>query len=228
MTAQHWAPRPCAGRAAGSFRRAWVTGVIAVAALGAVSCGDVARTGQAPAFLIIESLEAASGADPNTFSGILNSDVETIVESQVGGQTVRTPTVFNDPGRAIFRLALKNPGGTTSPLGPTTLNEITISRYRVVYKRSDGRSTQGVDIPYSFDGAFTLTVPTSGTVTGVFDVVRHQAKREPPLSNMARGGAARLLSTIADITFYGRDQAGNEVVVTGSISVNFADFGDPD
>ena len=41
------------------------------------------------------------------------------------------------------------------------------------------------------------------------------------------GGAQNVISTIAEVTFYGRDQAGNEVSVTGSISVNFSDFGDP-
>jgi hypothetical protein len=32
---------------------------------------------------------------------------------------------------------------------------------------------------------------------------------------------------MAEITFYGQDQNGNSVSVTGSISVNFADWGDP-
>jgi len=36
-----------------------------------------------------------------------------------------------------------------------------------------------------------------------------------------------VISTIAHVTFYGKDQNGNEVSVTGSISVNFADWGDP-
>ena len=82
-------------------------------------------------------------------------------------------------------------------------------------------------MPYGFDGAFTVTVPASGTAQGGFDIVRHQSKREPPLSNMRGGGGAQLLTVIAEITFYGRDQAGNEVSVTGSVSINFADFGDP-
>ena len=34
-------------------------------------------------------------------------------------------------------------------------------------------------------------------------------------------------STIAEITFYGRDQAGHDVNTTARISVNFADWGDP-
>jgi hypothetical protein len=33
-----------------------------------------------------------------------------------------------------------------------------------------------------------------------------------------------VLSTIADVTFYGRDQAGNDVTAVGSIGVNFGDF----
>ena len=31
----------------------------------------------------------------------------------------------------------------------------------------------------------------------------------------------------ADVTFYGADQAGNPVQVTGSIGINFANYGDP-
>jgi hypothetical protein len=197
------------------------------AALSSVSCGNVARTGRSPSYLIIDLIEAASGADPTKFATVLNSDVETIVESQVNGQTVRTPTVFNDPAKATFRIALKNAGTTVNPVTPSTLNEVTITRYRVNFVRADGRNTPGVDVPYGFDGAFTLTVTVDGSATAGFDIVRHQSKREPPLSNMTGGGAARLLSTIAEITFYGRDQAGNEVTVSGSMTVNFADFGDP-
>jgi hypothetical protein len=207
----------------------FVTRGLAAAFLGSAiltstSCGEVARTGQSPSFLIVAELEGASGAEPSLFGGTLNSDVQTIVERQVAGQTVRTPTTFDDGGRATFRLGFKNP---LSPSAPTTLNEITITRYRVVFKRSDGRNTPGVDVPHAFDGAFTLTVPPGATAEGGFDLVRHQHKSEPPLANLVGNGGAQIISTIADVTFFGRDQAGNEVNVTASISVNFADFGDP-
>jgi hypothetical protein len=36
------------------------------------------------------------------------------------------------------------------------------------------------------------------------------------------------IHTLAEVTFYGSDQAGNEVSVAGLISVNFGDFADPD
>ena len=58
-------------------------------------------------------------------------------------------------------------------------------------------------MPYGFDGAFTITVPASGSAQGGFDIVRHQNKREPPLSNMRGGGGAQLLTVIAEVTFYG-------------------------
>ena len=114
-----------------------------------------------------------------------------------------------------------------APLGPSALNEVTINRYRVTFRRADGRSTPGTDVPYAFDGAVTVTIPASGSAAAVFAIVRHQAKMEPPLSSIQRGGGASMLSTIAEVEFYGRDQAGNDIVGTGLISVNFGDIGDP-
>jgi hypothetical protein len=39
---------------------------------------------------------------------------------------------------------------------------------------------------------------------------------------------AGVISTLAHVTFFGHDQTGREVSVTGTISVNFADWADPD
>jgi hypothetical protein len=211
-------------------RRSLFSRAIAAALLGLVTiaCGDVARTGRSPAFLIIEALEGDSGADDEeNFSSVLMSDVQTIVEQNIGTETVRIPTVFNDSGRVRFRLAVKNPGTPTSPLGPSTLNEITVTRYRVVFRRTDGRNTPGVDVPHPFEGGMTLTVPAQATVEGVFDMVRHTSKTEPPLRNLIGGGQAIHINTVAEVTFFGRDQAGNEVTAGGLVTVNFADFGDP-
>jgi hypothetical protein len=98
----------------------------------------------------------------------------------------------------------------------------------VTYRRSDGRSTPGVDVPYAFDGAVTFTVQPGESQTVPFNLVRVQAKAEAPLSALAGNGGAMVISTIADVTFYGRDQVGREVSVTGTIGVNFADWADPD
>jgi hypothetical protein len=188
------------------------------AAVAGASCGEVARTGHSPVYLIITSLEGASGADED-FGTVVNSDVQTLVDG--------VPTFFNDLGTVSLRLGLKNPGLPTGSLSPSELNAVTINRYRVGYRRSDGRNTPGVDVPYPFDGAFTVTVSGIGTSTGGFHLVRHQAKLESPLRNLIGLGGSMIISTIAEVTFYGHDQAGNEVMATGNISVNFGDFGDP-
>jgi len=80
-------------------------------------------------------------------------------------------------------------------------------------------------VPYSFDGGVTFTV-TESPSSAVFVLVRAQAKLEPPLISLRGAGGQIAISTIAQVTFYGRDQVGNDVSVSGSIGVNFADWGD--
>lgn len=183
--------------------------------LTSASCGDLTREGTSSSYLVITALEATSGADPSTFSGTLSSDVITVVDDVL--------TVFGDLGRVQFALGLKDPGPSTSPAAPTQNNFITVDRYRVKYIRSDGRNTEGVDVPYTFDGAFTATVAGSTTVS--FTLVRVQAKDEAPLRALGINGL--VISTIAEVTFYGHDQTGRAVSVTGHIGIHFANFGDP-
>jgi hypothetical protein len=185
--------------------------------LAAASCGSTVREGTGTSFLIIQELEAASGATPEEFGGTLNSDVITVVDG--------SPSIFNDVAEVTFGLGLKDPGSAASPNAPTQNQSITIDRYTVRYIRADGRNTPGVDVPYGFDGGFTLTVG-SGGAQGGFQLVRHTAKMEAPLATLATSPV--IISTIAEITFYGRDLAGHEVKAVGRISVDFGNFGDPD
>jgi hypothetical protein len=200
--------------------------IVLAAVLGAAGCGEYVRDqGRAPAQIIIVSLTAASGAQPDRFGNILQSDVITNVTRSVNGQQVQTPTVFSDSGQVTMSLILKDPGQTGLTSEPTALNQVTITRYHVSYRRSDGRNTQGVDVPYAFDSAVTFTVPPSSEVSANFEIVRHVAKDEAPLRALGTSGV--IITTIADVTFYGRDQAGNEVAATGSIGIDFGNFGDP-
>jgi hypothetical protein len=206
-----------------------VTRLIAIAACTVLSasCGsELLRTGRSPVMLILEQLSAATGNNPTQFANPLLSDVQVMVETTVGGQTVDVPTIFNDLGRATIRAELKAQGTTLNPTAASPLNAVTITRYRVTYRRADGRNAPGVDVPFGFDGGTAVTIQPGGTGDVVFDLVRHAAKSEPPLRNLVNGGGLRFLSTIADVTFFGRDQNGNEVVITGSIDVVFGDFGD--
>jgi hypothetical protein len=200
-----------------AVRRAVLRGfAVAVLGLAAASCGTVARQGTASSFLIIKSLEGASGAQPGEFGGTLSSDVVTVVKS--------SPTIFNDLGRALLTLALKDPGSPASPTAPSQANWITLDRYHVRYIRSDGRNTEGADVPYAFDNAVTATVTGEDATVG-FMLVRNQAKIEAPLAALAANGI--VVSMIAEVTFYGHDQTGRTVSVTGSIGISFANFGDP-
>jgi hypothetical protein len=187
-------------------------------------CTSTQTDGVSPSYLIVNSLEAASGAEPDDFGGTLASDVITLVSS--GSGTGKVATVFADLGEVNFSLGLKDPGSATSPTVPSTSNFITVDRYHVQFIRADGRNTPGVDVPYAFDGAFTVTVSGSGA-TASLTIVRIQAKEEAPLRALAGNGGAQAISTIAEVTFYGHDQAGREVSAVARISVNFADWGDP-
>jgi len=183
--------------------------------LASASCGEMTRQGTASSFLAIETLEAASGAEPGRFGGDLASDVITVVEG--------APTAFADVARVNFALMMKDPGTTASPNAPGPNNAITVDRYHVQFIRADGRNTPGVDVPYPFDGAFTVTV--FDRAEAAFTLVRVQAKREAPLAGLVSNGIR--LSTIAEITFYGHDQTGREVSAVGKIGVNFNNWGDP-
>jgi hypothetical protein len=195
------------------IRQTLVLLTVAACAGGALGCGDKVREGRSPSYLVIDSVLAASGAD-TTFQNTLSSDV------------VTKGIVYADAGQATVTLALKDIGPAGTPSAPTPNNFVTITRYHVSYRRSDGRNTPGVDVPYAFDGASTATVSDS-PATFSFVLVRIQAKEEAPLKALVGQGGAFAISTIADVTFYGQDQTGNDVSATGSISVNFADWGDP-
>jgi hypothetical protein len=135
------------------------------------------------------------------------------------------PTADSDNGVATFHLSLKDIGTPASPASPSTNNEVILNRYHVSYRRADGRNTQGVDVPYAFDGAITVTVPTSDTRSTAFELVRKVAKGEPPLAQLA-GNPGTVITVIADVTFYGADVVGNEIQATGSIQVDFGNFAD--
>jgi hypothetical protein len=201
-----------------------VSKVVFVAAVVAssVSCGDVVRQGRSPAMLVIDGLSGVSGGGrgANTPSGTLYSDVQVLVATPAPCSAERPcPTVFSDAGEVTLSLAMKD-----ATIEPTTNNQITINRYRVEYTRADGRNTPGVDVPHGFDGAVTGTISGASSTTLTFELVRHVAKQESPLVQLIQN--RQIIASIARVTFYGRDIVGNEVSVTGSILVEFGNFGD--
>jgi hypothetical protein len=115
--------------------------VTLAASLGASGCGRT-DLGRSPSQVVVDVLEAASGADENEFQQTLRSDV------------ITEGSIFNDLGRVQLRVVLRDQGAVT-PTTPGTVNAVTFTRYRVNYIRSDGRNTPGLDVPYGFDSAMT-------------------------------------------------------------------------
>jgi len=188
-------------------------------AMVAAGCG-VAEQGRSPVVVRIDTLEAANGGTTTgTFGGYLHSDVQNVVNVN----NVQTPTRFNDVGRVTMSLVLRDPGSPGVANTPSELNAVTITHYRVVYRRTDGRNVQGVDVPFAFDSGMTITVAPTGQGQQTFDIVRVSAKFEAPLQALVSNGQA--LDTIADVTFFGKDMHNNDVAVTGSIGITFANFG---
>ena len=168
------------------------------------SCSELAERDRASSFLVIERLTGGTG--PGTGDTVFQSDV-----LSNGG-------VFEDQGTVSARLVLKDPGLSGSPTTPTSANWITINRYRVVYVRTDGGA-----VPLPFEGAMTFTV-TGAAAAASFVLVRVSAKLQAPLISLRAGGTSIVIYTVAEVTFFGRDQTGTETIATGRIDVNFADW----
>jgi hypothetical protein len=186
-------------------------------------CGNYDQ-GPATSIVRIVALEGAPGNRPDQFGGNLLSDVVTLVirPDAQGGNFFAS---YNDIGRVTMSLALKDPGMPGVANVPSALNTVTITHYRVQYRRSDGRNVQGVDVPFAFDSGLTMTIPNDGTAQIGFDLVRNAAKNEAPLRALSNDPS--FISTIAEVTFFGHDQGGKSVAVTGFIGITFGNFADP-
>jgi hypothetical protein len=204
------------------MRRTFRYVALAVVVGAGVSCGDVVRGSNSPMLLVVNALEGAptGGHGANAFTGNLLSDVVVLLNAPPPC-SAQSPcaTVYNDLGRVTLASVPKN-----ISIAPSSNNQVTISRYHVDFIRADGHNTPGVDVPFPFDGAATGTVPETGTLQLTFELVRHTAKEESPLAQLA--GNPNILHTIARVTFYGQDLVGNAISVTGSMGVDFGNFGD--
>lgn len=188
--------------------------------ISASACGsEMLRTGRSPVYLVVTNTLGQPGNGED--SAFLLSDVETIVEQTIDGKTVRVPTYFNDNATVTLTAELKNP-----TIAATAINNVTLTRYHVNFRRADGRNTPGVDVPYPIDGGLGVTVQPGSATDVALEIVRHQAKLESPLRQLRSLGSQGFISTIAEITFYGRDQNGNEVSATANMDVQFGDFAD--
>ena len=116
------------------------------------------------------------------------------------------------------KVANKNPNGTTAPSSGVQLES-----YEIRFTRSDGRGTEGVDVPYRVTGNLALTVDVGNEAVFPLEVVRRQAKLDPPLTNISQ---TTILTVSAQVTLYGRTVSEKRVSSSARFQIDFADFGD--
>jgi hypothetical protein len=164
---------------------------------------DWAKNGDAPVVLLMTAIN--DGAP-------LESDVR-----------ISTGAVCPDSVSLRLENHFKNPSITATGFR----HDFTVERYEVRYFRSDGRNTEGVDVPYRISGNVAQEVLEDSAATMSLEVVRRQAKLEPPLVNLKSGGGALILTTFAEITLHARTTTGQTTnPVTARLQIDFADFAD--
>jgi hypothetical protein len=193
-------------------------------AAASLSCGSVVRSGSSPVFLVINLMQGATGGTSvGTFGNPLISSVLTFRTAPAPcTPATPCPTYFNDLGQVVLALAPKDITTAGTAAAPSTNNQVTITSYTVTYTRADGRNTPGVDVPWPIDGAVTGTVQIGTLLTLGFELVQIAAKQEPPLAALA--STTTVLTTIAQVTFYGHDLVGNTISATGAIQIDFGSF----
>jgi len=178
-----------------------------------LSCNPIENESQSNSLLIVESLTGTDiGGNEVNF---LDSDVLKVDSST--GDTYITA----DIAKATLSAKLLQPD---SLLGPSHYNNIMVTRYFVSYSRSDGKNTEGVDVPYSFGASLSTLVEIDSSVTISFVIVRAVAKGEPPLINLSEGRGEGVLRVTAKVEFYGHDMTNRNVKATGYLSIDFSNY----
>ena len=101
--------------------------------------------------------------------------------------------------------------------------DVLIKQYEVRYFRSDGREVEGIDVPHTLTGGIASSVTVDGSVTIPIEVVRRQAKLEPPLAGIT---GYDIVTMIAEITIAGDTVSGDSVSASGRLQIDFANYGD--
>ncbi len=177
------------------------------------SCNPIENDSRSDSYLLILQITGTDMEDNEV--NFLQSDVA-VFDPDSG-----TSTVAADAAVVSF---------TAEPLEPEPLlgvsqyYDLFVTRYVVSYSRSDGKNQEGIDVPYSFDGALSARVQIAQQTNVSFVLVRAVSKLEPPLVNLATGRGEGELKTTARIDFYGHDAMGNKVTATGYLTVFFADY----
>jgi|RhiMetdeSRZDD1v2_1073273.scaffolds.fasta_scaffold513039_2 hypothetical protein len=178
--------------------------VLVLGALAASGCvPDWAKQGDSPEILLMTGIN--QGAP-------LTSDVR-----------ISTGSVCPD----FVSLRVENHPRNPRVSGTGFRGDIVIERYGVRYFRSDGRSTEGVDVPYAITGNVAQEIQEGSSAVLSLEVVRRQAKLEPPLRNLIDLGGGQVVTMFAEVTIHARSTVNQTTnAATARLQIDFADFVD--
>jgi len=117
--------------------------------------------------------------------------------------------------KSEFRTADDDP---TAPDGPSIFDTITFHSYHVTHRRSDGGPN-----PASFTAGTNLVIAPNNEAEVSVVIVRAFDKHRFPLEALRDDGE---IFTTSIITFYGTDGNGNDIIVSGSVTISYANFPD--
>jgi hypothetical protein len=106
----------------------------------------------------------------------------------------------------------------TNPDGSSPFDTITLYSYHVNHRRSDGGPN-----PADFTAGMNLTIQPESEASASIVVVRAFDKHRSPLEELRDDGQ---IFTTTVITFYGEDGYGNDIAVSGSLAISFANYPD--
>ena len=188
-----------------------LSGVVIAAILASMACNPIeneTRSASLLTVLSVQGVDSSGNAADYLQSDVVNmSTGSAVVAPDVATATIRNTTL--DP----------NPVG-----GVSQYNDVILTRYVVSYTQPNGAKAEGVDVPYSFEGALSATIPINGQVSFAFVVVRDVAKTEPPLVQLWDG--VDVLQTTAKVEFFGHDVANRDIKATGYLTIFFANYAD--
>jgi len=178
-----------------------------------LSCNPIENESDSASMLIVKNLTGTDleGNEVN----YLQSDVLYL------DPTTSTETITADEAKVSLAATLLDPAPA---YGASSFNGITVNRYVVTYMRADGKNIEGVDVPYSFEGAISAFIEVDSTVDVSFIIVRAVSKAEPPLLDLAEGRAEGVLNVNAKVDFYGHDLTNRNVKATGYLSIYFTNY----
>ena len=182
-------------------------GMAVAALLVATSCNPIENQTQSASLLTVMTIQGTNN----------NGDTVDYLQSDV----LKGGLVISDIAVASIRNTSLDP----NPVGGTSqYNDVMLTRYVVSYSQPNGANNPGTDVPYSFEGSLSTTIPINSISEFTFIVVRDVAKAEPPLVQLDDG--IDVLQTTAKIEFFGHDVANRDVKCTGYLTIYFANYAD--